>query len=46
MLKDLGGLMKQAQEMQSKMQAMQEELEAREVEGVRKALMVHKNNFS
>lgn len=32
-MKDLMGLMKQAQAMQSKMQAMQAELEAQEVEG-------------
>ena len=33
MLKDLGGLMKKAQEMQTKMQEMQDELETREIEG-------------
>lgn len=34
MIKDLGGLMKQAQELQSKMSAMQAELERLEVEGI------------
>ena len=34
MIKDLGGLMKQAQQLQSKMADMQAELENMEVEGV------------
>ncbi len=33
MIKDLGGLMKQAQELQSRMSDMQSELEAMEIEG-------------